>query len=119
MRRKKINKTSLTMEEHLEIAEKIHIMKNYIVEIYFKCQTKSFMNKKIMYHLEKCLNNKNFDEVKNLLDDEYCKIVSEEDLRGKYGFIYYDSRYFKNIKNSLSEIIKKENQELEENKKLL
>jgi len=90
----KAKKQYLTVEDHLIMSEKLHnIMKDYMVvcRILEKEFNKNHPIMKRIYKIILTGCNKPHEELKNLLDEEWCKMVTDEELK-QHGFVYYKPR---------------------------
>lgn len=84
-------RNNLTVENHLELSKKlsviVHDLREVIDIIHSHCNTTSKLYKlscKIDPHNIRSL----FADFKSCLDDDWCRVMTEED-KNKYGFIYY------------------------------
>ena len=79
----------LTLEEHLELAEKIRRIKQEMFEVCRKCTSSFPNNSKVVISLHRALTS--YGTFKSRLDDEYHKIATDEDF-AKHGHIYYEKK---------------------------
>ena len=89
----------MTLEEHMEIADDLAIATHYLSKIFSKCQEhypKSHKLMKLLYRVLPDVMSGVFTQIKGELDEEYHKLVNDEQFK-QYGHIYYnlDERYKK------------------------
>jgi hypothetical protein len=97
-------KNKLTLEQHIENADDLAIACHHLSIIFFRCQNHYAKSSPLMKALCRVLPQQLggiFTKIKSMLDDDFHKLISNEQF-GELGHIYYnlEDRYTK-IKNDL------------------
>jgi isopropylmalate/homocitrate/citramalate synthase len=94
----------MTLDEHMETADDLAIATHHLSKIFFRCQghypaTHRLM--KLLYKILPDVLSGIFIQVKSELDEEYHRVINDEQFR-QFGHIYYnlDERYKKLKENS-------------------
>ena len=92
-------KPIMPVEDHLIVSKKLHQVHELYGEmsdILHKYYGKTNPIMKNLYKVLLTAQDKHRNEMKNLLDEEWCRVATEEEFN-KYGFAYYDKRGFLEI----------------------
>jgi hypothetical protein len=79
-------KLGFTLEEHLEHAATIRLLKEKLEDLYFECHFNFPLNHKVVLSVNRA--RKYLVLARGRLDDEYHKVCGDEGF-DKYGHIYY------------------------------
>lgn len=77
------------IEDHFELADLIYNIQDNHSQLHDKCTKHYPLNHKVIRELDKIY--KSLFEIKNILDDEYSRTATEDELK-KYSFIYYNGK---------------------------
>ena len=85
----KKNQKQITIEDHVRIAEKLvkiyQLYSEALIDLnQFYKKTEPFMR----LILKNIHHKSEYNKILSLLDDEYCKIATDEEIN-KYGLVYY------------------------------
>jgi hypothetical protein len=90
-----MGKRPMNLQEHLENADDLAIVKFYLDRVFKRCNNHFYKTTSLMRILDKlCLSGHYMDALKSKLDDEYHRVTIDQD-REQHGNIYYklDARF--------------------------